>query len=313
MFQRMRQAILRNIGIKITSLILALAVYAHVYSQHVHQAILPIPLQIEGLPRNLTWRGDVPKEIRIRVQATGADLLKLRNQLPKAVVHLESPHPGLLERPVTSADVQIPPDLDVRLLGLADPVVLILTIDLVASARLPVGVPLRGEPAAETMLMGPVRVLPESVLVTGARSLISQLDSIDAEEVDLTGRSESFGESRPLSYPAGVQGAVDHVSVRVPIVPSAHRSFGPILVRLPSDLRRGWASDPESVEVEVMGPKMMVEAMKPADIRAAAAPSPAPETDETAPLRVALSPAFQARVKVESVVPETVTLLRRRR
>ena len=90
MLERLRQKIFENLGIKITSLVLALAVYAHVYSQQDHTAVLQAPLVIEGLPPGMTYQGETPSSVKLRIRATGSDLFKLRAQPPKVVVNIQA-------------------------------------------------------------------------------------------------------------------------------------------------------------------------------------------------------------------------------
>jgi hypothetical protein len=313
MLQGIREKVLRNLGIKATSLFLALLVYAHVYSQQERSTVFEIPLIVEGLPRDLTYRGDVPSHLRVRVRARGGELLKLRTQPARAVVRLNATRAGQFQRPVTTEDVVIPPGSDVRVESIVDPVVLALSIEPLTSRHVPVAVRVRGEPAEGSVVYGPVRAWPETLAVAGPAAVISALDSIWTEEVSLDGRSESFGGTTRVELPDGVRARTDRVTVRVPIVPRSQRSFGPLRVSVPPQLRGEWSIQPESVEVRLSGPKPLIESIAASDLRPRAVPSLPVGSEDVVPVQLGLPPQIGSHVEIEAVEPSFVTLVRRNR
>jgi YbbR domain-containing protein len=311
MFGRLRKMLFTNVGIKIASLVLALIVYAHVFSQEDHDAVLAIPLSVEGLPKDLTYLGDVPSTVRVRIRAKGAALLKLRSQPLRAVVKLEQPRPGLLQRPVTTSDVILPPDTDARVEAVVDPTVLSLSIEPVVTAHLPIAVPLRGTPEEGWTYYGPTHVWPETLGVTGPKGIVSKLDSIRTEEIDLDGRSQAVGETVKLDLPAHIHARTDRVTVRVPIVPALQRTLGPLPLTLPPGLRGAWKVEPESVTVRLSGPKSLVEAVSPEDLRLRASPEMPVGPGQPVPVELVLPPRLRSHVVVESIEPPRAALLRR--
>lgn len=313
MLQRLRQSLFRNTGIKLASLLLALVVYTHVYSIQERAAVLQVPLSVEGLPAGLSFRGEIPSEIRVRFRGRGGELLKLRSDPPRAVVRLAQPRVGQLERPVTTADVQLPGKSDATVEAVVDPVVLSITIEPIRKVALPIAVSVRGTPAAGSVRYGANHVWPETLTVTGPAGLIAAMDSIRTEAVDLDGRSQTVRETVRLRLPDGLRSRLDHVAIRVPIVPVMRRNFGPLSVTLPPELRGQWAILPDSVRVMLAGPKPLLEALSAQDVRPRALPSLPTDAEDVVPVQVGLPQAYRAGVLVEAVDPPTVVLVRPRR
>jgi hypothetical protein len=312
MFRRLRQSVFSHLGIKATSLILALAVYLHVYSGQDRTTVLNLPVRLEGLPPTLTWRGEIPREIRVRFRGKGRELFKLRADPPSAVVHLSQPRVGLLERPVTTADVALAPEIDAVAEALIEPVVLSLSIESRRSVCLPVAPRFRGAPPEGFMRYGVARAWPETLTVSGPAGLVTPLDSIRTEEIDLSGRSESSGESVRLLQPDGIQMRIDRVSVRIPIVPVMHQDFGPLRVGLPPEIRRSWSVEPESAVVRLSGPKSLIETLGGSLVRTLAVPSLPVGEDDVVPVQVILPSALRGYLSIERITPSSVVLVRQK-
>jgi hypothetical protein len=309
--QGLRQVLLQNLGIKITSLILAIAVYAHLYARQEQEAVLRVPVVLDRLPEGLAYRGEVEPYLRVRVRAKGSELIRLRAQPPRVVISLAQARPGLLQRPITTNDVVLPDKADAAVVSLVEPVVLSLQIEPLVTARFPIGVPLRGTPASASVRYGTTRVWPETLTVSGPAGLISTLDSVRTEELDIGGRAESFGTSLRVLLPPGLHSRTEQVAVRVPIVPLGHRGYGPLPVMLSPALRALWRTVPDSATVKLAGPRTVLESLRAWDLHLRAEPAgPAGEGGRLR-LDAMLPSSVRNQVRVESFEPETVVLRRR--
>jgi hypothetical protein len=313
MLRKLRQQVFENLGIKVTSLILALAVYAHVYSQQDHVLIARLPVAVEGLPANLAYRGDLPAAVPVRIRVKGGELFKLRSQPPRFQVNLSQARPGPLQRPLTVGDVWLPPDVEVKAEALVEPAVLSLQIEPMEKASLPVSVSLKGSPAQGLVPLGPATVWPESVAVSGPASVLDRLGSIPTEEVDLAGRSQTVRETVGLRFPSGVRAKVEQVSIRLPLVAVGHRDFGEIAVSLPPEMRGLWRVHPDSVRVRLAGPEVLLQAVPRASLHPRARPAAPYAAEDQVPVDLVLPPALRDRVTVESIEPATVALAKGRR
>jgi len=313
MFKRLRQKTVENLGIKITSLILALAVYAHVYTQQDHTAVLRVPLVLEGLPSDLTVRGEVPEAVRVRFRAKGGELFKLRAQPPTIQVNLSQARPGRLQRPVTTGDVALPPDAEAQAEALMEPVVLSLEIEPRQRVTLPVDVRLTGTPGDSLVALSPVVVWPETVSVAGPRGLVEGQKSISTEPIDLNGRTRTVEEMVRLRAPQGLRVRPETVSVRVALVKQVRRDFGLLPVRLPPALRAEWEVDPESVRVALAGPRVLLDSVTRSVLRPLARPAESPAEGDAIPVELTLPASLREGAAVVALEPQTVLLLRRKK
>lgn len=306
-----RQALLSNLGIKITSVILALAVYAHVFARDEREAVVLLPLAVEGLPPGLICRGDVPRDVRVRVRARGLELIKMRAMPPRVVIRLEQAREGLLQRPVTGSDVVLPAESAAIILGLSEPVDLALAIERRISRTLPIAVAVRGQPADGHAQIGPLEARPDTLTVSGPESLVGAIDSLRTEPVDLSGRAVSFTTEAVLILPADLQTRLDRVFVRVSIVGVIRRDFGPIRVGLPPSLRDRLSVEPESARVVLVGPEAVVSRLTPQEVRLRVEVAAAREAEDLAPVRALLPASVRTQVRVIEIDPPAVILVRR--
>lgn len=215
MLQRWRQALFQNLGLKVAAITLAVAVYAHVFSREERIMVYACPLELHGLAPGLTYTGEVPSHIRVKVRARGTDLIRLRDQAPSIVVRLNEARPGLLQRPLSAEDVVFPPGLTGKVEQLVERTTLSLEIEPVRRKTLRIRPSLRGSPAPGFALTGRPRANPDTLTVRGPASLVQPLDSLRTEEIELGGRNSSVEETVAVELPAGVR--PQHASTKVRI------------------------------------------------------------------------------------------------
>lgn len=307
----LRQALLKNLGIKITSVILALAVYAHVYAREEREAVVRLPLGVEGLAPGLVCRGEIPSGVRVRVRARGLELIKLRASPPQTIIRLEQAREGLLLRPVTGADVVLPASSEAIVLGLAEPVVLSLTVERSVTRTVPIALRTEGAPAEGFAQVGRIEARPETLAVTGPQSVVEQLDSLWTEPIGLAGRTASFTAEALLVVPAETRLRQTSVQARVPIAAVVRRSIGPVAVGLAPGLRGSVTVAPESARVVVEGPGALLARIGAPDVRVRVELGAPVHGNDLVPLRAALPVALRSQVRVIEIDPPAVVLVRK--
>jgi hypothetical protein len=301
--------LLNNLGIKITSLLLALAVYAHVYARQEQTTVLHLPVVFEKLPDGLTWRGEVPTRVPCQVRARGAELIKLRAQPPHLVISLEHARVGLLQRPLAAEDVVLPPKAEATIVGLVYPQTLALTIEPRAVVTRPVAVSLRGRPAEGKVLASLPRVTPETLSISGPASLLARLDSIGCEPLVLDRRTASFQAVLRVRTPESTRPRLEEVTVAVELTEGERRTLGPVAVTLPAGWRRGWRVEPESARAILSGPADAIRSLQAREFRIQVPDGAAGEPAGVRRLEVILSPSYRGRISVESVEPREVRIV----
>lgn len=312
MFVRLRNVLMRNLGIKVASLILALSVFAHVRSSEDREFDVAVPLHLIGLPDDLTYRGEVPREVPVRVRARGLEEWRLRAQPPQVRIDLSDALPGLLQRPVTIEDVRLGPGSNAEVRSILTPLSLSLQIEPLVERTLPVECRVGGDPIAGMVQFGPIGVRPDSLWARGPKSLVEPLAAIRTEEVDITGRNQTVVERVLLEAPEGVELEVETVELRVPIVLVQSRKVGPVAVQLPGSLARQWVADPESVAVVLEGPVPLLRSVERSEVAVRAEPrTPVRAEQDSVALRPLLAQRIQGAIRALGSEPEVVRIVRR--
>ena len=165
-----------NLGIKLTSLLLAVLVFAHVATDREQELNFRVPLRLVNLSDSLVAMGSVPQEALVSFRGKGRDVYLSLLRGTWVQCDLAEAGPGSLRHLVSPRDVKLPPGINVVVSRVAEPETLALELDRRQRERLPVRVVL-GVP--NTTLVG--RAAPESVDVDGPASLLSRMAWVPTE------------------------------------------------------------------------------------------------------------------------------------
>lgn len=228
----LRKILFRDLGTKALALVLALAIYVHVFSGQERELTFRVPLQISSLPSGLALAGEYASEARIRVRATGANLVKLSRRRPRAQVELAEPQEGNLQRPLLGSDVVFPHGIQAAHVEVLEPKVLNLRIEPVTSAMVPVAVRFERSLPPHRAMTRPPDTNPRTVRVSGPRSLIASVDSILTRPVVLADSAGVLEQQVALELPPRLAAEPESVVVVTHTEPRRVRRFGPIAVEL---------------------------------------------------------------------------------
>jgi len=263
-----RAGILENVGLKLLSVGLAAIVFAHVVTEKVRDLDLVVPLRLTKIPAGMTYLGDPPDDLRIRVRGTGKQLLWLRLFKVEARVDVSDATVGRYQRAFSPSDLALPAGSDVERAEVVEPRTLSLDFDTIASRRMKVFATIVGIPASGYAVVGTPVVRPDSVQVTGARQLVEKMDVLRTASIDITNSREPTVAKVSLEE-RDVHVAVEprDVMVEVPVEKLAQQRFDrvPVEILKSSEIRRV-VSDPGSGSVVVFGPESQINGLASADI-----------------------------------------------
>jgi len=261
---RRKRSLFHNAGIKLLALIMALAVYIHVFSAQDREMVLRVPLQIAPIPGDLALTGEVPAVARIRVRASGKDLLKLRTRRFPLRVALESPRVGALQRPLFGSDVVLPHGVKAARIEVLEPDLLHLQIEKSRTRQLPIAVRLEGElPSDRAMVRRPVPE-PAAVRATGPESILAALDSLHTAPLSVEGWRGDTEKDVRLAPPSGISVEPGSIRLLIEIEEREERMVGPLGIRIDAIASARAASiDPESVMVFLSGAVSVVKQVDP--------------------------------------------------
>ena len=255
-----------NLLSKLLALLLAGVVYAYVYAERDHDAVMSVPLTVTGLGPGLVLRSDPPPLVKVAFRASGSRLLKLRMQSPQAVVDLAGVGAGEMQHLLSPGDIEFPVDAEATVRGVIEPRVVLLDVDTLVVRRVPVEVPLRGDLPSNWAWDGGLHVEPPTVTVQGPSRDLDSLAALGTAPVDLDAvRGSGTRRLAVTGVPPGLVATPDSVTVGVTVTPVTQRSLSglPVSVLSPPGVEFVRVM-PESATVLLAGPARLLD---PLDVR----------------------------------------------
>lgn len=209
MWERVRDLLFENLGLKVASILLALLLYAHVVTDQEREQVVQIPIAAVGLADTLTSVGELPPRVAVKVRGKWKDLIRLSLTRPFLSIDLATAKPGMFRTSITSEDISrraIPPELSrlVSVTEVMDPRSVDLAIEPKATRSLPVRARIVGTPAPGYVLDQAPEVEPDTVRVMGPARLVQEIDTVYTVAVDITGEREKIQRQVSLALPANV-------------------------------------------------------------------------------------------------------------
>lgn len=171
-------------GLAITISVLVSALLWFTFSmRETYSALLQLPIQIVNLPETQSLRVLPPPSVRVQVQGEGLTLIRL--SLNKPVVPVNGQRNEVDLRESVAEVLQ-----NVQLLSVSPP-----TLGLEKERRVTRKIPIRLRADVDTPpthdLIAPPAILPDSVEVSGAASVVGELQYWPTERIEITGLRDS--------------------------------------------------------------------------------------------------------------------------
>ena len=181
---------LRNLGLKIVSMFIAVLLWLVVAGEQQAERGLRIPLQLQNLPQNLEIV-DLPVEaVDVRVHGSSSTISRLGPGDLVAVLDLQSAKPGLRLFHVTSEQVRAPYGVEV---AQVNPPTLALRFETSASRTVPIAPAVTGA-VAPGYVISKITTEPATVDIVGPQNVIRQLSEALTEPVSVEGATSSIRE-----------------------------------------------------------------------------------------------------------------------
>lgn len=267
--RRITRALLSDLPVKVICLTAAVILFLFHRVNTLTERFFSVPLEVTT-PSGLAVANAYPKSVRITVRGAEEAIYPILEEDVEASVNLENrKSPGVyraqvrITRKGTASNVE---PLEIK----TEPQEIAFTLEPVAERRVSVQPDLRGAPAYGYEI-SESSVAPPTVMVRGARSRVQALSSLPTEEIDLTGRADSFATRAKVLVPSPLlrivgDASVDfHATVREAIaarifdgVPMEGANLGAHLM-LRSPLPLG--------TVQLQGPQLTLDAVRPDQVK----------------------------------------------
>lgn len=191
-----------NLGMKLSSLALALFLWLFVHIEERGRMVVRIPLQIVNIPEELMITNDVVGEIQVTLEGPKS-LLSLTNpRLSPYRISLKGSGPGITRVQINPQNIKVPRGLQVMDVY---PSALSLELKETRSLRVPVRVKLQGSPP-EGYEIANVEIVPAQVEIIAPKEELRNLHYLYTEPVSLEGLTGVRSVVVPL--------ALDHLKIK---------------------------------------------------------------------------------------------------
>lgn len=210
----MLKKLTENWALKLLALVFACILWFFVTGEQKLERSYAVPLQLKNMPVGMMVVNDMPNLIDVRISGPRTLLMNLQLQDIGIAVNLKDLEPGLTTLKRLEERLNLPGPLKVTRLS---PSYIDVKLERVISKNVLVKPQLSGKPASGHRVVV-VRTQPQQVMIEGAESEVSVLDSVATEPLDITGSRETRREKLSLSYPGRYSNLKNQLAVEVEIV-----------------------------------------------------------------------------------------------
>lgn len=255
----------RHIGLKILSLILAVALWFVVAREEISEALFRAPLEFVNVPASMEIAGDPPSEVQVRVRAAATTVRRIYETGLVARCDLQGARPGTHRIVLGAANMALPFGCQVIRIS---PASFDLSLEERGTKTVPVTARIEGTVADGYDLS--VSTSPTRVTLEGPKSRVMRIGSVSTQSVQVEGLTSSTTQVAGLVVPdpSCRPSEVSSVEVLLTVVEKQEsRVFdGVIAEAIPAS--RQAALWPERIRVRVEGPLSKVRGIGSDDIRA---------------------------------------------
>ncbi len=257
-----RKLIFDNYKAKIALLIMAGFLWFFVVSSSEYEQTLSVPVRLVNLREGKVFLQNPPRTVRVHFQGKGTSLLllslfgNLRLELDLANVNYAYAYP------LKADQVKWASAINIRVLEILAPDTVMVRLDDKCERRLPVRAQLQVVPAADHVLLGEVICSPDSVLVTGANSIVKAMDFVLTQVQEVREASSPVSVKLALLQPNAGKvelqpGAVTATATVEKITEKEIRSVSVVVREVKSGFEA--LSEPTTVDLRIRGPASLLD------------------------------------------------------
>jgi len=243
----------RNLGLKMVSVVLAVLLWFLVSGEQTVERALRIPLEFTNLPPRLELVGEPPTLVDVRVRGSSGTLSRVAAGDLSAVLDVRTARSGERLFHLTSEDVRAPLGVDIVQVS---PASVSLTFEQSVTKTVPVTARVEGKPAAGFVVSG-VNVEPPTVVISGPAGAMERVTEAVTEPISVLGAQSSVTETATIGVtnPAVRLSDPRSAKVSVSVTPEPQEwTVSDVTVEI-INAGRGASTTPRTVDVRLRGTK----------------------------------------------------------
>jgi YbbR domain-containing protein len=185
-----------NWVLKLISLAFAVVLWFFVIGERNLEVSYIVPLEYQGLSRDLIIANEVPSSVSVRISGPRALLMNQSAGDISIAVDLKGLPAGVTSFKRLEESLNLPTGLKVTRIS---PSYVDVKLERIREKSVPVRVVLTGTPVPGYVVTE-TRVEPEQVVVSGAGSELKSVSEVFTESIDITGVRQSFSQTAPIDY-----------------------------------------------------------------------------------------------------------------
>lgn len=211
LFQR---TFVHNFGLKLTSLLLAVALWFVVARDPIAEVEINVPIEFHSLPENLEIDSASFTQAQIRVRGPERVIHRLETSDVRAQINLANVRPGERTFDLTAQQIHVPQDLEVVQII---PGQFQLSFDTRTTRTVEVRARVTGT-FAGGMRVAQVIADPSTIMITGPRRRVEAVESATTDPVDVSGTMTRASFLTQAYVPDPLIQAVHPTPVRVTVI-----------------------------------------------------------------------------------------------
>jgi YbbR domain-containing protein len=177
----------KNIGLKLASLVLAIALWFFVILSGRSGIFMDIPIMYINVPQEFEVV-DFPKTVSVNIEGQERLLKNLKQNEINAVINLSDAKAGKSFYTLTHENIKRPKTLEVTSI---EPQTISLTIEKLLKKTVSVQPAVVGVPEHGFVIVE-IKVAPEEIEIEGPRNIISKIYNVKTEPIDITGLNNNL-------------------------------------------------------------------------------------------------------------------------
>lgn len=213
-FKRFQELWPKDWTLRFISLALAVGLWYFVGGDDTVDKNVLVPLEVINLPRDLVISNQFKREIEVTISGPRSQVLKIEKGDITRQVDLAQAVAGTMVIKNENHLISVPRGIKVLR---TQPDSLIFSMDKLIQKQFVVKPTTKGNPAAHYVVQA-IRMKPETISITGPQAVLSQLDDLPTEVIDISGMNQPMQLQVPLDMNADLLELIGETSVTADLV-----------------------------------------------------------------------------------------------
>lgn len=209
----MKKLLFENLGLKITAVLLSTLLWLFATSRGLSEIALDIPLEFRDIPPGLELMNHSVKMVSLNIKGQERIIRNMRPSDIRVFIDLSKSKTGEGVYSINKNTIKLPPTVTVTNIS---PSYVKVLLEESVTKTVQVRPVIVGTPESGFYVKS-ISVIPENVVIEGAKSKVTTVDKIKTETLDITGFKETFNQDLELDT-AGTNIRTKTKDVRVKVV-----------------------------------------------------------------------------------------------